>query len=231
MTVVEAFDCTQEIQHPEIDSMKFYPVIKNWSRKICPHLDNPTLQKVLVSDFNKYTTGRWGKRFRIGQYPADFESCDWRWGVRGRPPRYFQYVKHGACHWLINFNLTLAQLAEPKKEWRIVTSLIHSTVWDGEHTLFDLNGLALFKGGAPECFVLAALAPGGRELALGELDEVGLPRVDYAREIVGLRLKPLYHVPNKYLSEGADKRDALTRASEALRRSRWFGQLRYPRRH
>lgn len=50
MTVVEAFDCTQEIQHPEIDSMKFYPVIKNWSRKICPHLDNPTLQKVLVSD-------------------------------------------------------------------------------------------------------------------------------------------------------------------------------------
>jgi len=32
-----------------------------------------------------------------------------------------------------------------------------------------------------------------------------LPRVDYAREIVGLRLKPLYHVPNKYLSQGADK--------------------------
>ena len=189
MTVVEAFDCTQEIQHPETDSIKFYPVIKNWSRKIRRRLDNPALQKVLVSDFNKYTTGR------------------------------------------INFNLTLAQLAEPKKEWRIVTSLIHSTVWDGEHTLFDLNGLALFKGGAPECFVLAALAPGGRELALGELDEVGLPRVDYAREIVGLRLKPLYHVPNKYLSEGADKRDALTRASEALRRSRWFGQLRYPRRH
>jgi len=205
VTLVDSFDCVQKTPHPEIDSIKFYPVVKNWSRKICPHLDNPTLQKVLVSDFNKYTTGRWGERFRLGQYPADFESCDWSCSVRGRHPRYFQYVKHGACHWLVNFNLTLAQLVEPKKEWRIVTSLIHSTVWDGEHTLFDLNGLALFKGGAPECFVLAALAPGSRELALGELDEVDLPRMTYAREIVGLRLKPLYHVPNKYLSQGADK--------------------------
>jgi len=205
VTLVDSFDCVQKTPHPEIDSIKFYPVVKNWSRKICPHLDNPTLQKVLVSDFNKYTTGRWGERFRLGQYPADFESCDWRLSVRGRHPRYFQYVKHGACHWLVNFNLTLAQLVEPKKEWRIVTSLIHSTVWGGEHTLSDLNGMALFNGDAPECFVLAALAPGSRELALGELDEVDLPRMTYAREIVGLRLKPLYHVPNKYLSQGADK--------------------------
>ena len=68
-------------------------------------------------------------------------------------------------------------------------------MWDGEHTLFDLNGLALFKGGAPECFVLAAFAPGSRELALGELDEVDLPQMDYARKIVGLRIKPLYDVP------------------------------------
>jgi hypothetical protein len=99
----------------------------------------------------------------------------------------------------------LAQLVEPKKEWRIVTSLIHSTVRDGEYTLFDLNGLALFNGGAPECFVLAALTPGSMELELGELLETGLPGVDYARETVGLRLKPLYHVPNKYLSQDADK--------------------------
>jgi len=205
MSVVDISDCAQKIAHHEIESMKFYPVVKNWTRKICQHLENPDLQKVLVSDFNKYTTGRWGERFRLGQYPDQFESCDWRWSVRGKHPRYFQYVKHGACHWLVNFNLTLAQLVEPKKEWRIVTSRIHSTVWDGEHTLFDLNGLALFKGGAPECFVLAALAPGSRELALGELDEVDLPWMTYAREIVGLRLKPLYHVPNKYLSQGADK--------------------------
>ena len=205
MSVVDISDCAQKIAHHEIESMKFYPVVKNWTRKICQHLENPDLQKVLVSDFNKYTTGRWGERFRLGQYPDQFESCDWRWSVRGKHPRYFQYVKHGACHWLVNFNLTLAQLVEPKKEWRIITSRIHSTVWDGEHTLFDLNGLALFKGGAPECFVLAALAPGSRELALGELDEVDLPWMTYAREIVGLRLKPLYHVPNKYLSQGADK--------------------------
>jgi hypothetical protein len=204
MTVVD-FDCAQKIACPEIESMKFYPVVQHWSRKIRQHLENPVLQKVLVSDFNKYTVGCWGKRFRRGDYPMDFDGCDWREFVLGRPPRYFQYVSHGACHWLVNFNLALAHFTEPKKAWRIVRSPIHSTVWDGEHTLFDLNGMAFCKGGAPECFRRAACEPDSRELGPRELLEVGLPWVDYAREIVGLRLKPLYHVPNKYLSQGADK--------------------------
>jgi hypothetical protein len=54
-----------------------------------------------------------------------------------------KYVKHGACHWLVNFNLKLACLVEPDKQWRIVTSDSHSTVWDGEDTLFDINYFAL----------------------------------------------------------------------------------------
>ncbi len=200
MAVVDFFDCAQEIRYREFQSMQFYPVVRNWNRKILPHLDNTYLQKVLVSDFNKYSMGRWGQRFRLGQYPDEFEGCDWRWGVRGRHPRYFRYVKHGACHWLVNFNLILAQLAEPKKEWRIVTSQLHSTVWDGELTLFDLNGLALFNGGAPECFIYAAFVPGSEELAIGELVKTVLPGgFTYAREIVGLRIKPLYHVPAKAL--------------------------------
>jgi hypothetical protein len=195
MTVVDSFDCVQKTPSPEIESMEFYPVVKAWSRKIRGHLRNPALQEVLVSDFNKYTTGRWGERFRRGQYPAEFESCDWELSVRGRHPRYFQYVKHAACHWLVNFNLALAQLVEPKKAWRIVTSNAHSTVWDGELTLFDLNGMALFEGGAPQCFRLAAFEQDGEELALGEFLETGLPQMDYARKIVGLRIKPLYDVP------------------------------------
>ena len=179
----------------------------------------PLCRKCLFqTSTNIQLASRWGERFRLGQYPADFESCDWSCGVRGRHPRYFQYVKHGACHWLVNFNLTLAQLVEPKKEWRIVTSLIHSSVWDGEHTLFDLNGLALFNGDAPECFVLAALAPGSRELALGELDEAGLPRMTYAREIVGLRLKPLYHTGRTNICPKAQTKTEARRLNSRKRR-------------
>jgi hypothetical protein len=205
MTALDSFDCAQKIAHPEIESMKFYPVVKNWGRKIRPHLDNPALQKLLLSDFNKYSTGRWGERFRRGAYPEDFEGCDWSLSVRGRHPEYFRYVKHGACHWLVNFNLRLAQLVEPKKEWRIVTSNAHSTVWDRELTLFDMNGLALFCGDASECFRSAALQPDSEELDIGELLETGLPVMFYAREIVGLRLKPLYNVPVKHLCQGADR--------------------------
>jgi hypothetical protein len=53
------------------------------------------------------------------------------------------YVKHAACHWLVNFALELAQHVEPNRAWRIITSQEHSTVWDGKDTLFDFNFLAL----------------------------------------------------------------------------------------
>jgi hypothetical protein len=176
---------TQSIQH--------YPILKNWRRKIVPHLDNPKLQAILAADFNKYTVGCWGQRFRPGQLPADFESCDWRLSVRGRHPKYFDYVKHGACHWLVNFNHHLAKLVEPNRTWRIITSDEHSTVWDNESTLFDLNGLALFDSAA-ECFEAAAFGPNSEVLAPAEGVIIGLPKVHYAREIIGLRIKPLYHL-------------------------------------
>lgn len=133
--------------------MEYYPVVKKW-RNVKEHINNAGVQRVLVQDFNKFTYGRWRKRFRHGMYPADFESCDWRFSLRGRPPEYFKYVKHAACHWLVNFNLKLAMLVEPQREWRIVTCQKHSTVWDGRKMLFDLNFLAL---GVPakESFQLA----------------------------------------------------------------------------
>jgi hypothetical protein len=65
ITVVDSFDCAQEIAHPEIESMNFYPVAKNWSKKISPHLDNPVLQRVLAWNFNKYTVGCLGKRHTV----------------------------------------------------------------------------------------------------------------------------------------------------------------------
>jgi hypothetical protein len=58
-------------------------------------------------------------------------------------PRYWQHVKHAACHWLINFNLGLAMSVPPKEPWRIHTSDAHSTLWNGDDVLFDMNASAL----------------------------------------------------------------------------------------
>jgi hypothetical protein len=125
------------------------------------------LNAILVRDFNKFTYGRWRTPFTNGEYPRDFESCDWSWDHRGKEPRFWRYVKHSACHWLVNFNLSLAQLVERGRPWRIVTSDEHSTVWDGDQTLFDLNFVAL--GISPdECFQIADIKrlPPGRELTV-----------------------------------------------------------------
>jgi len=142
---------------------RYYDLKRNW-RKIEPHLSNELLNDVMVTEFNKYTFGRWGETFKHGEYPRDYESCDWWLGHKGPEPRFWRYVKHGACHWLVNFALGLAQLVEPKRQWRIITSDRHSTVWDGKQTLFEFNFLA-FGISPDECFKLAnkkVLRPGQR---------------------------------------------------------------------
>ena len=57
--------------------MKYYPIVKNWSRKIKPHLVNGMVQMVLVGDFNRFTYGRWHDEFKPGMKPTEFELCDW----------------------------------------------------------------------------------------------------------------------------------------------------------
>jgi hypothetical protein len=147
-------------------TVKYYNPSRNW-RKIKPHLTNPRVVKTLHRDFRKYTWGRWRQEFPSlrGSVPLHFESCDWHCEHRGRKPAYWDYVKHAACHWLVNFNPELAKLVMPERKWRILTSDEHSTVYDGKHTLFDLNFLAL---GVPaeECFSMANVKqlPPGKQL-------------------------------------------------------------------
>lgn len=150
-------------------AIRYYPIARNWSRKIKPHLADKKVQRILVRDFNKYTFGRWERPFLPGMTPHDFESCDWWISHRGRMPDYWNYVKHSACHWLVNFNRQLATLAEPTRAWRIVSSQDHSTVWDGNEMLFDLNFTAL-QVPAEEAWQLATtqgkVLPVGKELVL-----------------------------------------------------------------
>ena len=135
-------------------AVRYYDVARHWTKRIAPHLQDETLNKILVADFNDYTQRRWGRAFDPGTYPEDIESCDWRMGRRGRSPRYWRYVKFGACHSIVNFCLRLATLVEPSRGWLDLTGGEHSTVWDGHNILFDFNYLAL---GIPaeECFAKA----------------------------------------------------------------------------
>jgi hypothetical protein len=147
---------------------QYYDLQRHWSRKIVPHLKDVLLNEILVRDFHKFTFGRWKEPFLPGNFPEGFESCDCRWshGRRGPCPRYWAYVKHSACHWITNFALRLAQLAEPARRWRIVTSQKHSTVWDGKKTLFDFNLLALGVS-VDEAWELAAESKESRVLPIG----------------------------------------------------------------
>jgi hypothetical protein len=155
----------------KIKEIRHYSVVKNW-KKIQDNIYHPDAQSILEHDFNKYTQGRWGLRFELGEFPGIYDDCGWQIGRRGRTPEYFQYVKPGACHWLVNFYLTVAMLTTPSKDWRILTSDEHSTVWDGQKTVFDPNFLAIGVS-APETYKMARF--GGEELAVGEYLEVGYP--------------------------------------------------------
>ena len=101
--------------------------------------------------------------------PSRFDSCDWRF-MRDRPgpaPAYWEFACHRACHWTANLSLFVAMKAEPKCQWRLVTSQKHTTVWDGKNTLWDTNFSAL---GVPpdEAWELAAHEPDSEHLAIGE---------------------------------------------------------------
>src|ERR1700730_5790176 len=127
-----------------IRPIHYYDLKRNWSMRIVPHLTtNKELNDILVENFNKFTFGRWETEFKHGDLPHTFESCDWWCDHRGPIPRFWYYTKHAACHWLVNFTLKLAMLVMPHKQWRIITSDEHSTVWDGVDTLFDFNWQAM----------------------------------------------------------------------------------------
>jgi hypothetical protein len=165
-----------------LDTFRYYDFRRHWTKRIAPHLGDKKLNAILVRDFNRYTYGRSQRTFRQGDLPYQFENCEWDWDHRGPRPRYWAYVKHAACHFLVNFNLRLATLAESKRPWRIITSDKHSSVWDGDATLFDMNFSAL---GIPpaEAFLLAY----DRELRPGKYRRTGWP-LTWEEEMAELRL-------------------------------------------
>ncbi len=101
--------------------------------------------------------------------PHHFDSTDWRF-TRQKPgpmPHYWRWVCHSACHYLTRLSMHVATTVWPKKPWRIVTSQLHSTLWDGDQNLYDPNFLAL-QVPADEAWELATNQPDSIELEPGE---------------------------------------------------------------
>jgi hypothetical protein len=157
------------------ENIRYYDLKRNWTKKIEPHLDDRELNEILTCDFNKFTWGRWGKKFGEKEFPHDRETCFGFFWQRGRFARYRWYTRHDACHWLVNFALRLATLSVPSQTWRIITSDVHSTVWNGRNCLFDFNWFFIGES-AGDCFESAH----DEELAPGEYLDVGFAARDEA---------------------------------------------------
>ena len=148
--------------------LKYYDPVKNWDRIAC-HLDESVVQQQLTEDFSKFIERRYGQFGTVydpDKWPRDYETCDWDVNRFQEEHEYWKLIKHSACHWLVNTSLLLVQRACPERGWRICTAPLHSTIWDGNKTLFDLTFCALGLG-AIDAFACATFD--GNELAVGEL--------------------------------------------------------------
>jgi hypothetical protein len=171
-----AQDMEMERDCHAMSDMKFYPVTENWTL-IKRYVEDEDVRQALNSDFNKYTMARFGKPFGPGQFPADFEDKE-RLKYSGNVQEPFRYVKMGAAHWTVNFSLMVAMRVAPEKPWCIIRTLNHSSVWDGENTVFDIYGMAFFELGAPESFIRAVRGTNSQELEPGELLKTYPPAIE-----------------------------------------------------
>jgi hypothetical protein len=128
--------------------LKYYDIPGNW-KKIRKFVSDPGFKDILQHDLNVLLKSRCNKEFQRGGIPLYYSGTDW-WcpGVQYRPengrmPPYWKYIFYGAQHWMANSYLYLAKKVEPDKPWGIMHTLCYSVVYDGDKTLFDLQGLAL----------------------------------------------------------------------------------------
>jgi hypothetical protein len=135
--------------------MKYYPIQKNW-RKAKDIYSSPEAKAIWYPDMILFEemkaedlgVKQWYPTDSPELTPSDFDSCDWRrerlgQGRKGPQPAFWKYVCHGACHYLVDLGLYVATTVEPDRDWRVMCSDDHSTVWDGKDMLWDLNYTAL----------------------------------------------------------------------------------------
>ena len=155
----------------QTEPLEYVDLKKHWNKIEALLAPGSPINDRMRHDFSLYVEGRWGEHgisFDDYEWPNDLESFSWQGSTVGRPPRFWKLVKHGACHWLVNYQLMLARAIMPKHDWRILTSDDHSTVWNMKGLLWDANFLALKKT-PQEAFDLAnyEVMQAGEMLPLG----------------------------------------------------------------
>ena len=128
-----------------LSDFRYFDLARHWTKRVEPHLEDPRLNDILLHDFGLYTERWLHEVFKRGQFPRDFEPLEKynHLPPKKREPRFWRYAKWSSCHYMANFNLRLATLVAPDRAWRIITNTLHTTVWDGEQTMFEFNFLAL----------------------------------------------------------------------------------------
>ena len=155
----------------QTEPLEYVDLKKHWNKIERLLAPGTAINDRMRHDFGLYVEGRWGEHgisFDDYDWPSELESFSWQDSVVGRPPRFWKLVKHGACHWLVNYQLMLAEAIMPEYDWCILTSDDHSTVWNLHGLLWDANFLAL-KISPQEAFDRA----NGGLLPLGEMLEPG----------------------------------------------------------
>lgn len=157
-------------------SLSYFPIQKRW-RRVGPIYRSDEAREVWLWEMVAFDEARCEERgldFKLPNeeeidFPRYFDSCDWRF-CRDKPgptPEFWNYACHSACHWTANLSLFVAQKAEPKRPWRLVSSNAHTTCWDGSEMLWDTNFMAL---GVPpnEAWELANDQPDSKHLEVGK---------------------------------------------------------------
>jgi hypothetical protein len=144
--------------------LRYYDFNGNWL-KIEPFVNRPNVREAIETNYNMYCLSSLGVplgdmtleqlyEFKLRTEYGDNwknEDVDVRKGER--QPWWVLSCPH-SCHWLVNVALELAKLVEPDRPWRIISGKNHSTVWDGNETLFDL--FYAINGVEPdECYISA----------------------------------------------------------------------------
>lgn len=155
----------------------FYPLQKRW-RKVGPIYRSRMAAAIWHPNMEAYAAHRaaeYGYDNRLTPWtpeltPSHYDSCSWRWDCerRGPQPGYWAFTCAAACHWLVDLHLWVAQRAEPSRSWHVVTSDLHSTVWDGEETIWDANFMAMGVS-ATDAIDMANGEPESRILPAGEM--------------------------------------------------------------
>ena len=91
------------------ENARYFPIVKHWA-KLRPIYYSTEAHKVWWPNMcelhmQKAQEHGFTPRFNNRETPSDFDGCDWRCDRRGRPPEYWRFVCHGACHWLVDLNL------------------------------------------------------------------------------------------------------------------------------